>query len=304
MNFALCFMRFVTLATTASAFTTQNSFLGNAVRHQVSTPARSSSNSELCMKYTLVLIRHGESTWNNENRFTGWYDCPLSEKGEQEATEGGMLMKEEGFTFDKAYTSTLKRAIKTLWIGLEQLDLMHIPIINNWRLNERHYGALQGLNKQETVDKHGKDQVLIWRRSYDIPPPPCDADSIHYPVNDPVYAKVPHESLPFSESLADTEKRFMVEWCAEIAPEIMRGEKILIAAHGNTLRALVKHLDGISADEICELNIPTGVPLVYELDEDLKPIPHPDAIAPLKGRYLGNQAAIRERIGAVAAQTK
>jgi len=304
MNFTLSFMRLVALATTASAFTTQNAFLGNAVRHAVSTPARSSGNSKLCMKYTVVLVRHGESTWNNENRFTGWYDCPLSEKGEQEAMEGGKLLAEAGFTFDKAYTSTLKRAIKTLWLVMEQLDLMYIPIINNWRLNERHYGSLQGLNKQETVDKHGKDQVLIWRRSYDIPPPPCDKDSEHYPVNDPCYAQIPHESLPFSESLADTEKRFMVEWCAEIAPAIMRGEKLLIAAHGNTLRALVKHLDGISADEICGLNIPTGVPLVYELDKDLKPIAHPDAIGPLKGRYLGDQAAIRERIGAVAAQTK
>lgn len=154
------------------------------------------------------------------------------------------------------------------------------------------------------MDKYGKDQVLIWRRSYDIPPPPCEKESEYYPVNDVMYSDVPHESLPFSESLADTEKRFMVEWCAVIAPEIMQGKKLLIAAHGNTLRALVKHLDDISADEICELNIPTGVPLVYELDEDLKPIPHPDAIGPLKGRYLGDQAAIRERIGAVAAQTK
>jgi 2,3-bisphosphoglycerate-dependent phosphoglycerate mutase len=165
-------------------------------------------------------------------------------------------------------------------------------------------GALQGLNKQETVDKHGKEQVLIWRRSYDIPPPPCDMDSSYYPGNDPMYADVPKDSLPLAESLADTEKRFMVEWSSVIAPAIKNGEKILIAAHGNTLRALVKHLDGISADEICELNIPTGVPLVYDLDENLKPIAHPDAIGPLKGRYLGNQMAIRERIGAVAAQTK
>ncbi|CAB9514609.1 3-bisphosphoglycerate-dependent phosphoglycerate mutase [Seminavis robusta] len=304
MKFAISLLKIAALATTVSAFTSQNSFLGRAVRPAVSTPARSSSNSELCMKYTLVLVRHGESTWNNENKFTGWYDCPLSEKGEGEAREGGRLLKEQGFTFDKAYTSTLKRAIKTLWLCLEELDLMYIPIINNWRLNERHYGGLQGLNKQETVDKHGKDQVLIWRRSYDIPPPPCEESSVHYPGNDPMYRLVANEDLPFTESLKMTEERFLVEWSAILAPEILHGEKLLIAAHGNTLRALVKHLDDISADEICELNIPTGVPLVYELDENLKPIPHPDAIAPLKGRYLGNQAAIKERIGAVAAQTK
>lgn len=304
MNLALSFLRFVALATAATAFTNQNAFLGNAVRHASSTPARSSSNSELCMKYTLVLVRHGESTWNNENKFTGWYDCPLSEKGEAEAIDGGRLMKEAGYTFDKAHTSTLKRAIKTLWLCLEQLDLMYIPIANSWRLNERHYGGLQGLNKQETVDKHGKEQVLIWRRSYDIPPPPCEESSSHNPANDPVYADVPPGDLPLSESLADTEKRFMVEWDAVIAPEIKAGKKLLIAAHGNTLRALVKHLDGISSEEICELNIPTGVPLVYELDENLKPIPSSDAIAPLQGKYLGDQAAIRERIGAVAAQTK
>lgn len=302
MNFSVSLLRFVALATTATAFAPQTSFLGNSLR--VAAPIQSASSTELCMKYTLVLVRHGESTWNNENRFTGWYDCPLSDEGEIEAREGGKLMKDEGLTFDKCYTSTLKRAIKTLWLCLEQLDLMYIPIVNNWRLNERHYGALQGLNKQETVDKHGKDQVLVWRRSYDVPPPPCEESSEHYPGNNPMYANVPKEDLPFTESLKLTEDRFLIEWKAEIAPAILRGEKLLVAAHGNTLRALVKHLDDIDSSEIAELNIPTGVPLVYELDENLKPIPHPDAIGPLKGRYLGDQEAIQQRIGAVAAQTK
>lgn len=257
------------------------------------------------MSYKLVLVRHGESTWNNENRFTGWYDCPLSEKGEGEALAGGKLLKEEGFEFDVAYTSTLQRAIKTLWIILEEMNLMYIPIKNTWRLNERHYGALQGLNKQETVDKHGKEQVLIWRRSYDIPPPELEKDSIHYPGNDKMYDDVDRDLLPLTESLKTTEDRFMVEWENNLVPLIKSGKNVLIAAHGNTLRALVKHLDNISSDEICELNIPTGVPLVYELDEDtLKPIPHKDAIAPLQGRYLGDLENIKQRIGAVMAQTK
>jgi len=264
-----------------------------------------SSTSALDMAHTLVLVRHGESTWNEENRFTGWVDCPLNAKGEMEATAGGKLLKEEGFLFDKAYTSTLKRAIKTLWLVLEQLDLMYIPIVNLWRLNERHYGALQGLNKQETVDKHGKDQVLVWRRSYDIPPPSIDEDSEYFPGNDPMYKDVPKDELPKAESLKLTEERFMSDWENIIVPEIKAGKKILIAAHGNTLRALVKKLDGISSDEITGLNIPTGVPLVYELDEEtLEPIKSTDAIAPLSGRYLGNQDEIKQRIGAVAAQTK
>jgi 2,3-bisphosphoglycerate-dependent phosphoglycerate mutase len=229
----------------------------------------------------------------------------LNEKGTGEAMAGGKLLKEGGYTFDIAYTSTLQRAIKTLWIILEQLHLMYIPIKNTWRLNERHYGALQGLNKQETVDKHGKDQVLVWRRSYDIPPPECDTDSEYYPANDPMYANVEKSLLPRTESLKLTEDRFMVEWDNEIVPLIKSGKKVLIAAHGNTLRALVKHLDDISSDEICELNIPTGVPLVYELDEEtLKPIRNKDAIAPLQGKYLGNLDDVRKRIGAVMAQTK
>jgi len=264
---------------------------------------RNVRGSSLEMKYTLVLVRHGESTWNKENLFTGWVDVPLSEQGEQEAIDGGKLLRDEGFTFDLAYTSTLKRAIKTLYLILEEMDLMYIPIVNTWRLNERHYGSLQGLNKQETVDKFGKDQVLIWRRSYDVPPPTVDRSSEHHPSNDPRYVGVDFDD-EFTESLKLTEDRFMPDWENVIAPEVKAGKKVLIAAHGNTLRALVKHLDDISEEEICELNIPTGVPLVYELDDDLRPIPHPDAIAPLKGRYLGNLEEVRERIGAVLAQTK
>ena len=256
------------------------------------------------MKYTLVLVRHGESTWNKENRFTGWVDCPLSEEGEREAIAGGKLLAEEGFTFDKAYTSTLKRAIKTLWLCLEQLDLMYIPIVNLWRLNERHYGALQGLDKQQTVEKHGKEQVMVWRRSYDIPPPPIDESSEYFPGNDVMYKDVPKGDLPKAESLKLTEERFMPDWENVLVPEIKSGKKLLIAAHGNSLRALVKHLDGIPESDIPQLNIPTGIPLVYELDEDLKPIRHPDAIPPLQGRYLGNQEEVKQRIGAVVAQTK
>jgi 2,3-bisphosphoglycerate-dependent phosphoglycerate mutase len=286
-----------TLVSATSAFAP--SFMGRSLSTGVP-----KSSSCLDMKYTLVLVRHGESVWNDENRFTGWYDCPLNTKGVGEAMQGAKLLKEEGFTFDIAYTSTLQRAIKTLWLILEELHLMYIPIKNTWRLNERHYGALQGLDKQETVDKHGKDQVLIWRRSYDIPPPSLDVDSEYYPGNDPMYANIPKEDLPLAESLKSTGERFMVEWEGELVPLIKSGKKVIIAAHGNSLRALVKHLDGISDDEICGLNIPTGVPLVYELDDDLRPIPHPDAIAPLTARYLGDLDEIKQRIGAVMAQTK
>jgi 2,3-bisphosphoglycerate-dependent phosphoglycerate mutase len=264
----------------------------------------SSSSSQLEMKHTLVLVRHGESTWNEANLFTGWADVPLSTTGVEEATKAGELLKESGLSFDIAYTSTLSRAIKTLWIVLEGMDLMYLPIVNTWRLNERHYGALQGLNKQETVDKYGKEQVLIWRRSYDIPPPALDESSEHYPGNDPRYADVPKDLLPFTESLKITEERFMVDWEDTFAPAIKSGKRILIAAHGNTLRALVKHLDNISSDEICGLNIPTGVPLIYELDEDLKPIPQEGAIGPLSGRYLGNLEEVKARILGVANQTK
>lgn len=289
----------------SSRIVTPSRVFGGALQQRSTTSARETRGStSLCMKYTLVLVRHGESTWNKENLFTGWADCPLSEKGVVEATAGGKLLKEGGFDFDVAYTSTLKRAIKTLWIVLEQMDLMYIPIVNTWRLNERHYGALQGLNKQETVDKYGKDQVLIWRRSYDIPPPDLDESSEHYPGNDPRYADVDKADLPFAESLKLTEARFMVDWENTLVPEIKSGKKILIAAHGNTLRALVKHLDNISEDEITGLNIPTGVPLVYELDEDMKPIPSGDAISPLQGKYLGDLEEVKARIGAVVAQTK
>ncbi|KAL7578284.1 hypothetical protein ACA910_012697 [Epithemia clementina (nom. ined.)] len=287
-----------------SAFVPTKRWASSGVARNHAAVGSSSSMSALSMSYRLVLVRHGESTWNKENKFTGWVDCPLSEEGESESHACGRLLKEAGYTFDKAYTSTLKRAIKTLWIILEELDQMYIPIVNNWRLNERHYGALQGLNKQETVDRHGKEQVLIWRRSYDIPPPDIDESSEYFPGNDPMYKDVPVHELPKAESLKLTEERFMDEWLNVIAPEIKSGKQLLIAAHGNTLRALVKHLDDISSDEITELNIPTGVPLVYELDENLKPIPHPDAIAPLTGRYLGNQEEIQNRIGAVMAQTK
>jgi 2,3-bisphosphoglycerate-dependent phosphoglycerate mutase len=252
----------------------------------------------------LVLIRHGESTWNKENRFTGWVDVPLSPEGLVEAKQGGVLLRESGLTFDLAYTSTLKRAIKTLWTILEEMDLMYLPVKHTWRLNERHYGALQGLNKQETVDKHGKDQVLVWRRSYDIPPPPLAMEDEGHPSNDPRYEHVDPSDLPTSESLALTEDRFVVEWDNVIAPEIKAGKRLLIAAHGNTLRALVKRLDNISAEDITGLNIPTGVPLIYELDDDLNPLPQEDAVAPLSGRYLGDQDEIRARIGAVANQTK
>ena len=253
-------------------------------------------------KSTLVLVRHGESTWNMENKFTGWYDCPLSEKGHKEAKEAGELLHREGFTFDVAFTSTLKRAIRTLWHSLEQTDRMYIPIHNAWELNERHYGALQGLDKQETVDKYGIDQVTIWRRSYDIPPPECDENSPHYPGNDPKYADAAFH--PKTESLKTTLDRVLPYWKETIAPIVKSGKNVIIAAHGNSLRALVKYLDNIPEDDIAELNIPTGAPLVYELDDDLKPIPHPDAIAPLQGRYLGNQAEIRARIEGVKNQTK
>lgn len=277
------------------------------VPHLTSLPAAtspSSSSSSLRAAHKLVLVRHGESTWNDLNIFTGWADAPLNEKGLAEAAQGGKLLKDGGFEFDVAYTSVLKRAIKTLWIVLEELDLMYIPIVNTWRLNERHYGGLQGLNKQETVDRHGKDQVLVWRRSYDIPPPECDTTSEWYPGNDPRYDSVDRADLPFTESLKTTGERFMPVWESEIAPAILSGKRVLIAAHGNTLRALVKHLDGISEEEITGLNIPTGVPLVYDLDDNLKVIPNPHAIAPLQGMYLGDLTDVRARIEGVANQTK
>ncbi|CAJ1941231.1 unnamed protein product [Cylindrotheca closterium] len=254
-------------------------------------------------KHTLVLVRHGESTWNLENKFTGWYDCPLSEKGKEEVVEAGQLILKEGIKADIAHTSMLKRAIRTLWAVLEESDRMWIPISNAWELNERHYGALQGLDKQETVDKYGKDQVLQWRRSYDIPPPIVDTTSEHHPASDERYAAstFPEE---FTESLATTLDRVVPYYNDKIVPELKEGKTVLIAAHGNSLRALVKHLDGIDESTIAELNIPTGTPLVYELDEDLKVIPQAGAISPLQGRYLGDQDAIRARIEGVKNQTK
>ena len=243
----------------------------------------------------LVLIRHGESQWNKENRFTGWYDVGLSEKGVAEAIEAGRTLKQEGLAFDVAFTSTLKRAIKTLWLVLEEMDLMWIPVHGSWRLNERHYGALTGLDKAQTAAKHGMEQTQVWRRSYDVRPPGLTPDSAFYPGNDPRYADIAREDLPLTECLEDVVARFLPYWHETIAPAIRAGKRVVIAAHGNSLRALVKYLDGISDEDITELNIPTGTPLLYELDDDLRPIRH---------RYLGDQEAIRKATQAVAGQLK
>ncbi len=242
----------------------------------------------------LVLLRHGESTWNKENRFTGWTDVDLSERGRAEALEAGRLLREGGYVFDIAYTSVLKRAIRTLWTALDVLDSMWIPVINSWRLNERHYGALQGLNKAETAAKHGEAQTKIWRRSYDIPPPALTLDDDRHASRDPRYAALSAEDLPVTESLKDTVARFLPYWHGTIAPAIASGQRVLIAAHGNSLRALVMYLDGVSEADIVELNIPTGIPLVYELDDRLKPIRH---------YYLGDPAAAAAAAARVAAQT-
>ncbi len=241
----------------------------------------------------LVLLRHGESTWNKENRFTGWTDVDLSEKGRHEALEAGRVLKQEGYVFDLAYTSVLKRAIRTLWIALDELDLMWIPVYRSWRLNERHYGALQGLNKSETAAKFGDDQVKIWRRSYDIQPPSLNRDDPRFPGHDPRYRTLTPTELPLTECLKDTVERFLPFWHEYIAPAVTSGQKVLIAAHGNSLRALVKYLDGIPETEIVELNIPTGMPLVYELDDHLKPLQH---------YYLGDPAKVKAAMEAVAAQ--
>jgi 2,3-bisphosphoglycerate-dependent phosphoglycerate mutase len=241
------------------------------------------------------LLRHGESVWNRENRFTGWTDVGLSEKGIQEATEAGRVLAREGYAFDVAHTSVLKRAIKTLWIALEEMDLMWIPVHRSWRLNERHYGALQGLNKAETAERHGLEQTQIWRRSYDIPPPPLAADDPRSPAGDPRYARLRREEIPLTECLKDTVERFLPYWHESIVPALRAGERVLIAAHGNSLRALVKYVDGISDADIVQLNIPTGIPLVYELSDDLKPIRH---------YYLGDADAVRKAEQAVAGQLK
>jgi 2,3-bisphosphoglycerate-dependent phosphoglycerate mutase len=245
--------------------------------------------------FKVVLLRHGESTWNRENRFTGWTDVDLSEKGVEEAHESGRTLKKEGYVFDVAYTSVLKRAIRTLWIAMDELDQMWIPVINTWRLNERHYGALQGLNKAEMAVKFGENQVKIWRRSYDTPPPALEKTDPRYPGKDPRYAGLKESEIPLTESLKDTVARFLPCWHDLIAPTIRSGKRVIIAAHGNSLRALVKYLDLISDAEIVGLNIPTGIPLVYELDDQLKPIRH---------YYLGDAEAVAKAAAAVAAQGK
>lgn len=243
--------------------------------------------------HKVVLLRHGESVWNKENLFTGWTDVDLSPKGIQEAHAAGRLLKTEGFVFDVAYVSVLKRAIRTLWIALDEMDLMWIPVHRHWRLNERHYGALQGLNKAETAAEYGDEQVKIWRRSYATPPPPLTDDDERHPGRDPRYADLAPEELPRHEALKNTVERFLPYWNEVIAPDIRSGRRVLIAAHGNSLRALVKHLDGISDEEIVGLNIPTGIPLVYELDDELRPRKH---------YYLGDQEAARRAAEAVSKQ--
>ena len=245
--------------------------------------------------YKLVLIRHGESDWNRENRFTGWTDVDLSEKGRAEALEGARALKEAGYTFDVAYTSVLKRAIRTLWMTLDGLDLMWISVHRSWRLNERHYGALQGLNKSETAAKFGEDQVKIWRRSYDVPPPALTPDDERYPGHDPRYQRLTAQELPLTECLKDTVNRFLPYWHSTIAPAVRDGKRVLIAAHGNSLRALVKYLDDVSEQAIVGMNIPTGMPLVYELADDLKP---------LRSYYLGDPEKVKAAMEAVAAQGK
>ncbi len=244
--------------------------------------------------HKLVLLRHGQSVWNLANRFTGWTDVGLSDKGVSEARAAAKVLREDGYTFDLAYTSVLKRAIKTLWIVLEEMDLMWIPVHRSWRLNERHYGDLQGLNKLETVEKYGDEQVLIWRRSFSTPPPALTRDDERYPGRDPRFQSAKENEIPLAESLKDTINRFLPHWHNVIAPSIKEGKRVIIAAHGNSLRALVKYLDDVSEEEIVKLNIPTGIPLVYELDEELKPLRH---------YYLGDSEALKKAVESVAKQT-
>jgi len=243
----------------------------------------------------IVLLRHGESAWNKENRFTGWTDVGLTPKGVEEAVAAGRTLRKEGYTFDMAFTSVLSRAIKTLWLALEEMDRMWIPVHLSWRLNERHYGALQGLNKAETAERHGMDQVLIWRRSYDTRPPALTPDDPRYPGSDPRYAGLGPQELPLTECLKDTVARFLPYWHEAIAPAVKAGQRVIIAAHGNSLRALVKYLDRVTDKDILELNIPTGIPLVYELQEDLTPI---------RSYYLGDPAVAQKAAQAVADQLK
>jgi 2,3-bisphosphoglycerate-dependent phosphoglycerate mutase len=244
----------------------------------------------------LVLLRHGESAWNKENRFTGWTDVDLSEKGLTEAKKAAETLKKEGFIFDIAYTSVLKRAIRTLWIVLDGMDLMWIPVINSWRLNERHYGALQGLNKSEMASKYGDEQVLIWRRSYDVQPPALEKTDPRYPGNDPRYKDLAKKDIPATECLKDTVARFLPYWHETIAPMVKSGKRVIIAAHGNSLRALVKYLDNVSDKDIVGLNIPTGLPLIYELDDK--------ALKPIKHYYLGDPEEVKKAMEAVANQGK
>ena len=245
--------------------------------------------------YKLVLLRHGESQWNLENRFTGWHDVNLTEQGEREGQEVGRLLKAEGFKFDVAYTSVLTRAIRTLWLALTEMDQVWIPVHREWRLNERHYGSLQGLNKAETAEKHGDDQVLVWRRSYDIPPPPMTKDDPGYAGKDRRYANLDEANIPLTECLKDTVARFLPLWEETIAPQIKSGKQVLIAAHGNSLRALIKYLDGVTEGEIIGMNVPTGMPLVYDLDENLKPT---------NRQYLGDAEKVAKAMEAVANQGK
>jgi 2,3-bisphosphoglycerate-dependent phosphoglycerate mutase len=243
----------------------------------------------------LVLVRHGESTWNKENRFTGWTDVDLSPKGIEEAKKAGQLLKAEGHVFDIAYTSVLKRAIRTLWLIMDEMDLMWIPVYNSWRLNERHYGALQGLNKSQMAAQYGEQQVFVWRRSFDVPPPALTETDERFPGRDPRYKGLGKDEIPLTESLKDTIARFMPSWHNELAPALKSGKRLIIAAHGNSLRALVKYLDDVPEKEIAELNIPTGIPLVYELNGDLKPLRH---------YYLGDQEELEKSMEAVARQGK
>ena len=245
--------------------------------------------------HKLVIVRHGESTWNKENRFTGWTDVDLSDKGKEEATEAGKTLKEQGYQFDIAYTSVLKRAIRTLWITLDEMDLMWIPVVRDWRLNERHYGALQGLNKAEMAEKFGEEQVKIWRRSYDIRPPALEEKDPRFPGHDPRYRGLMKAQLPLTECLKDTVARFLPAWHNVIAPTVKSGKRVMIVAHGNSLRALVKYLDDVPDDVIVGLNIPTGMPLVYELDAALKPI---------RSYYLGDPEKVKAAMEAVANQGK
>ena len=245
--------------------------------------------------YKLVLVRHGQSTWNLENRFTGWTDVGLTDQGVSEAHAAGRMLREEGYTFDVAYTSVLRRAIKTLWIVLEEMGLEWIPVYRAWQLNERHYGSLQGLNKAEMAEKFGEEQVHIWRRSYDVPPPSLEMDDERHPRFDPRYADLKPEQVPSTESLKITLERVLPYWHSTLAPAIQSGQRVLVAAHGNSLRAMVKYLDNVSEGEITGLNIPTGIPLVYELDGDLKPVEH---------YYLGDPEAVAKAAAAVAAQGK